>query len=46
MEAVDRIVAKERGGWMRIDKPASLVAVHANRPLKAAVEAATVSLLA
>src|SRR5262245_17380321 len=32
--------------WMRIDKPASIVSVHANRPLEVAVETATVNLIA
>ena len=35
----------KRGGWMRIEKPESIVAVHANRPLEVAVEAATVQLM-
>ena len=32
--------------WMRIDKPESIVSVHANRPLEVAVETATVNLIA
>ncbi len=31
--------------WLRIEKPASLVAVHANRPLEVAVETATFHLM-
>jgi acetamidase/formamidase len=31
--------------WMRIEKPASLVSVHANRPLEVAVETATFHLM-
>jgi acetamidase/formamidase len=31
--------------WMRIEKPASLVSVHAYRPLEGAVETATVNLM-
>lgn len=31
--------------WMRIEKPDSIIAVHANRPLEAAVETATVMLM-
>jgi acetamidase/formamidase len=31
--------------WMRIDKPASIVSVHAYRPLEVAVETATVNLI-
>ncbi len=30
---------------MRIDKPASIVAVHASRPLEVAVETATINLM-
>jgi amidase len=36
----------KRSGWMRIEKPESIVAVHANRPLEVAVESATVALMA
>src|ERR1700733_9388397 len=36
----------KRSGWMRIEKPHSLVAIHANRPLEVAVESATVQLMA
>jgi amidase len=32
--------------WMRIDKPESIIAVHANRPLEVAVETATINLIA
>jgi acetamidase/formamidase len=40
------LIKGKRAGWMRIDKPGALVAVNANRPLEAAVEAATVQLMA
>jgi amidase len=40
------LIKGKRSGWMRIGKPDALVAVNANRPLEAAVEAATVSLMA
>jgi acetamidase/formamidase len=39
------LIKAKRGGWMRIEKPDSIVAVHANRPLEVAVEAATVQLI-
>jgi acetamidase/formamidase len=39
------LIKGKRGGWMRIEKPESLVAIHANRPLEVAVEAATVQLM-
>ena len=32
-------------GWMRIEKPQSIVSIHANRPLEAAVETATFNLM-
>jgi acetamidase/formamidase len=35
----------QRIPWMRIDKPGSIVAVHAYRPLEGAVEAATIHLI-
>ena len=31
--------------WMRIEKPQSIVAIYADRPLEAAVEIATISLM-
>jgi acetamidase/formamidase len=40
------VISGKKAGWMRIEKPGSLVAVHANRPLEVAVEAATVQLIA
>jgi acetamidase/formamidase len=39
------LVKGKRVPWMRIEKPASLVAVNASRPLEVAVETATVLLL-
>jgi acetamidase/formamidase len=39
------LVKGKRVPWMRIDKPDSIVSVHANRPLEAAVETATVQLM-
>jgi acetamidase/formamidase len=39
------VLPGKRVPWMRIEKPASLVALNANRPLEAAVEAATVHLI-
>jgi hypothetical protein len=35
----------KRTPWMRIEKPASLISVHAHRPPEAAVETATFHLL-
>jgi acetamidase/formamidase len=35
----------KRVPWMRIDKPESIVSVHACRPLEAAVETATINLI-
>src|SRR5439155_20944399 len=40
------LIKKKKTPWMRIDKPASIVSVHANRPLEVAVETATVNLMA
>ena len=40
------LIKGKRSGWMRIEKPHSLVAIHANRPLEVAVESATVQLMA
>jgi amidase len=39
------LIKGKRGGWMRIEKPESIVAINANRPLEVAVEAATVQLM-
>jgi amidase len=39
------VIKGKKVPWLRIEKPASLVAVNANRPLEAAVETATVSLM-
>src|SRR5206468_2965528 len=35
------IIKNKRIPWMRIEKPNSIIAIHANRPLEAAVETAT-----
>ena len=40
------LIKGKRIPWMRIDKPNSIVSVHANRPLEVAVETATVNLIA
>ena len=37
------LIKNKRIPWMRIEKPASLVAVNANRPLEVAVETATIA---
>jgi acetamidase/formamidase len=39
------LVKGKRVPWMRIEKPRSIVSVHANRPLEVAVETATVNLM-
>lgn len=39
------LIKGKRTPWIRIEKPASIVAIHATRPLEAAVEAATVQLI-
>src|SRR5207253_9723369 len=39
------LIKGKLAGWMRIEKPDSIVAVHANRPLEVAVETATVQLI-
>jgi acetamidase/formamidase len=39
------LIKGKRVPWMRIDKPGSLVSVHAYRPLEVAVETATVNLM-
>jgi amidase len=39
------VLKNQRVPWMRIEKPAALVAVHAARPLEVAVETATILLM-
>lgn len=39
------LIKGKRIQWMRIEKPGSLVAIHANRPLEVAVETATFHLM-
>jgi acetamidase/formamidase len=39
------LIKGKRVPWMRIDKPTSLVSIHANRPLEVAVETATINLM-
>jgi amidase len=39
------LLKNKRIPWLRIEKPASLIAVNANRPLEVAVETATVQLM-
>jgi amidase len=39
------LVKGKRIPWMRIEKPGSIVSVHANRPLEVAVETATFNLM-
>jgi acetamidase/formamidase len=39
------VLEKKKLPWMRIEKPDSIVAVHASRPLEVAVETATVHLM-
>ncbi len=39
------LIKGKRMPWMRIEKPASLIAIHANRPLEVAVETATIMLM-
>ena len=39
------VIKGRRASWLRIEKPGSIVAVRADRPLEAAVEAATVDLM-
>jgi acetamidase/formamidase len=39
------LVKGKRIPWMRIEKPGSIISVHANRPLEVAVETATVNLM-
>jgi acetamidase/formamidase len=40
------LIKGKRIPWMRIDKPNSIVSIHANRPLEVAVETATINLIA
>lgn len=39
------LIKGKRTPWIRIEKPGSIVAIHATRPLEAAVEAATIQLM-
>jgi len=39
------LIKSKRTGWMRIEKPQSIVSIHANRPLEVAVETATFNLM-
>lgn len=39
------VVKQKRLPWMRIEKPRSIVSIHADRPLEAAVETATINLM-
>jgi acetamidase/formamidase len=39
------LIKAKRIPWLRIEKPASLIAVNANRPLEVAVETATIHLI-
>jgi acetamidase/formamidase len=39
------VVKRKRIPWVRVEKPGSIVAVRADRPLEAAVEAATTDLM-
>ncbi len=39
------LVKNKRIPWMRVEKSASIVSIHANRPLEVAVETATVNLM-
>lgn len=39
------VVKNKKIPWMRIEKPDSIIAVHANRPMEVAVETATVQLM-
>jgi acetamidase/formamidase len=39
------LVKHKRVPWLRIEKPGSIVSVYADRPLEAAVQAATVNLM-
>jgi acetamidase/formamidase len=39
------LIKSKRCGWMRIEKPDSIIAIHAYRPLEEAVERATVQLM-
>jgi amidase len=39
------VIKSKKIPWMRIEKPHSIVAIHANRPLEVAVETATFNLM-
>lgn len=39
------VVKNKKIPWMRIEKPSSIVAIHANRPMEVAVETATIHLM-
>ena len=39
------LIKGKRMGWMRIEKPASLISIYAFRPLEVAVETATINLM-
>jgi acetamidase/formamidase len=39
------LIKRRPAGWMRIEKPDSIVAIHAYRPLEVAVENATIQLM-
>lgn len=39
------VVKNKKIPWMRIEKPNSIIAIHANRPMEVAVETATVQLM-
>ena len=39
------VVKNKKIPWMRIEKPNSIIAVHANRPMEVAVETATIHLM-
>ncbi|MCI0680942.1 MAG: acetamidase/formamidase family protein [Gemmataceae bacterium] len=39
------VIKNKKIPWMRIEKPGSIIAVHANRPMEVAVETATIHLM-
>jgi amidase len=39
------LIKGKKTSWMRIEKPDSIISVHANRPLEVAVETATINLI-
>jgi amidase len=39
------LIKGKRVPWMRIEKPESIISIHANRPLEVAVETATINLI-